>query len=117
MTVRALDLLKYDGYSIIVSEIVDLKQGESVSRKKYFFQGVKYVILCFSFDTDVSDVGVYLERMNGTINNTYPTDRGAMAMISFKPRFGQTLNVLVKNISSRTPNSASKIRIIIAFKE
>jgi len=117
MTSKVLDLLKYDGYDIIDNKIVNLKQRESDSHAKYFHEGVKYVVICITDDPDVLDIGLHLERLSGTIDNTYPTDRGEMAILSFKPRIGRELKVIATNLSSRTQNSTSKFRIIIAYKK
>jgi len=117
MTFKVLDRLKYDGYSVIVNKVVDLKQRESNRHARRFYGGVEYTIICFSADPNVLDIGVYLERMDGTMANNYPTDRGEMAMIYFKPKTTREMKVVTTNLSSNTPNSESKFRIIIAFKE
>ena len=78
---------------------------------------IEYIIICFSDDSNVLDLGVYLERLDGTIAHTYPTDRGEIAMISFKSKGQRKLDVVTTNLSSLTPDSASKCRIIIGFKD
>ena len=114
---KILDMLKYDGYSININKIVDLKQRESYTHMRYFAGGETYTIICFSDDTNVSEIGVHLERRDGSIANTFPTARGEIAEISFKPKVStRRMNVVVTNLSSRTSNSASKFRIIIASK-
>ena len=117
-TLKIFDQLKYDGYSINVKKNVNLKQREFDIHEKYFYGNGRreYIIICFSEDPNVLEIGLYLKR-NGKIVNNYPTDRGEIAMISFKPKIREKLEVVTTNLLSRTPDSASGCRIIIAFKE
>jgi len=108
--------LMFDGYFVCTDQIVDLKQSESGSHIRYFEGGAEYIIICFSDDPNVLEIRAYLQRMNGKIAGDNAIDRGEITKIHFKPKFMRRLKVVTTNLSSRTPNSASEFRMIIAFK-
>ena len=116
-SLKILDKLKHDGYSICADQTVYLKQREFGSHTTYFYEGRKYIIICFSDDPNVLNIEVHLERMNGRIDNMNAIDHGEIAMIIFKPQKSRKLKVVATNLSSRTPNSVSECRIIVAFKK
>ena len=114
---ETLAQLMFDGYQVCTDQIVDLKKNESGSHTKYFEGGVEYIIICFSDDPNLLDIRAYLQRMNGRIADDDAIDRGEIVKIHFKPKFTRRLKVVVTNLLSLVPNSASECRIIIAFKE
>jgi len=116
---KAREIIKQlilDGYSVCSDQIVDLKQNESGSYTKYFEGCVEYKIICFSDDSNVLDIRVLVERMNGKIASDDAINRGEIATVEFKPKFTQRLKVVTTNLSSRTPNSVSECRMIIVFR-
>ena len=113
---KIIGKLQNDGYSICTDQIVDLKQGESGIHAKYFEGGIEYIIVGFSDDTNVLDIGLCLERMNGA-SVDYNTTRGEIAMIFFKSKITQKMKVVATSFLSRTPDTASKYRIIIGYKD
>ena len=116
-TWKALNQLKRDGYTICSNQIVYLKQRESGSHTQYFVSGRKYIIICFSDDTNVLDIEVCMRRMNNRIDNRNAIDTDEIAMLFYKPKNTRYLKVVATNLSSLTPNSESECRIIIAYKE
>ena len=117
MAWEIIDKLKYDDYTIYSEGFADLKQGESESRKVYFAGGDKYIIICFSDDNNVLEVGIDLERMqDGTIDDTKATDKAKIAWVEFAPKVTKKMKVAVTNHSTHTPNYASRCRIIIFRK-
>jgi len=116
-SLKILDKLKSDGYTISTDQVVYLKQREFGSHTTYFYEGRKYIIICFSDDTNVLNLEVHLERMNGRIDNINAIDHGEIAMLFFKPKKSSKLNVVATNILSLTPSVVSECRIIAAFKK
>jgi len=109
------DKLKYDGYTIIENPSFDLRQGESASYTKTFTKNVKYRIICFSKDDNVSGIGAHLERKDGTID-IKSENSGKISKIDYTPEVNTEMIVVVKNYSSHTPYDKSKCRIVIAYK-
>ena len=109
------DWLKHNGYKILPEQVANLKQGESAHHSRTFYKEYEYVIIGLSDDDDVTDVDLFLQRMDGTEFDK-DDDSDDSALINFDPTFTREMKVVIKNYSSRTPNYASKCRIIIAYK-
>ena len=107
--------LSHNGYSISTDRYADLKQGQTTSYTRTFYEGTEYLIFGLSDDNDVLDVDIYLYRMDGTEYDK-DTDSESVAVVEFYPSFTREMKVTVKNYSSLTPNYASRCRIIIAYK-
>jgi hypothetical protein len=103
------------GYSIGQEWNANLAQGDYFTKTFTFDEGVEYDIVALSEDNDVQDVDIQILTPSGDVY-TQDTKTSAYAEVNFTPSYTRTLTIKVKNYRSRTPNYASKVYFMIAYR-
>jgi len=104
------------GYGIGQEWHSSLEQGQYFTKTFTFNRDVEYNIIALSEDLDVLDVDIQVYTDSGDIY-AEDTSSDRFAEVNFTPSYTRTLTIKVKNYSSNTPNYASKVYFLIAYKE
>jgi len=107
--------LKLMGYSIGQEWHSQLKEGQYFTKEFTFNEGVNFDIIALSEDGDVQDVDMAIFNPGGErVAKDTRTDN--YAEVNFTPSYTRDLTVEVKNYRSYTPNYASTVYFIVAYK-
>lgn len=108
--------LKNLGYAICDEYNVKIEQGETGFAWRTFESDVSYRVVGFSDDADVTDVDLYLYDDDGELYKK-DDDNEDIAIVEFQPWSStRKMKVVIKNVSSRTPNDESYCYFLIGCK-
>ncbi|NDC42651.1 MAG: hypothetical protein EBZ77_14070 [Chitinophagia bacterium] len=113
---EVLGYLKGQGYTVTEHQYCNLEQGEICTMYHTCSADLKYVAFAFTADDDVKDIDLYIYDSYG---NLYKKDAATdqSAAIGFVPSYTQNMKFSFKNYRSNTPAYASKVYLILAYKE
>jgi hypothetical protein len=107
--------LKLMGYSIGQEWNCPLKEGQYFTKTFKFDEGVNFDVIALSEDGNVQDVDMEILSPLGIplLKDT----RSGYAEVNFTPNYTRSLTIKVKNYNSDTPNNASTMYFIVAYKQ
>ncbi len=108
-------ILRNNGWSITEERYGTAQQGNTIYSYIPFYSDRKYLIFSFSEDTDVKDVDLYVYEDTGELYAS-EIENAATASLKFDVYATRTMKVVVKNCRSLTPNYASTLKFIIAYR-